>query len=161
MQKHRLLSFFPTNTTMLHHTLWLGCMVPESRISCRWLWTSSTKGGGIHQNHYLKGVSSIILIMCLVEWVQLSLPSSSKNTSWYSTKSNWAESANSRGCDAKPLKSSSSSDFPCLCLMVNLGDWGVWVSSSPSNNWVVAGGSDMVVAATAHATGVFFLRVWW
>ena len=44
--------------------------------------------------------------------------------------------------------------------MVNLGNWGVWGSSSPSNNWVIASGSDTAVAATACATRVFFLRVW-
>ena len=145
---------------MLHHTLWLGHMVPKCSISCRWLWTSSTKGGGIHLNHSLKGVSSVTLVMCLVKCVQPSLLGSSKKTSWYSIKSDWAESANSRGHDAKPLKSSSSSNLPCLCLMVNLGNWEVWGSSPPSNNWVFVSGSDTAVAATAHATRVFFLRVW-
>ena len=122
IQKHRPLSFFLTRTTMLHHVLWLGRMAPKSSISHRWLWTSSTKGRGIHQNCSLKGALSVIFITCLVEWVQPTLPSSSRKTSWYSTKSDWAESANSWGHNAKPLKSSSSSNFPCLCLLVNLGD---------------------------------------
>ena len=34
-------------------------MAPKSSISYRWLWTSSTKGRGIHLNHSLKGVSSV------------------------------------------------------------------------------------------------------
>ena len=97
MQKHRLPSFFMTDTTALYHTLWLGHMVPKSCISHSWLQTSSTKGGGICQNHSLQGVSSVIFIMCSVEWVKPSSPSSSKKTSWYSTKSYQAESANSRG----------------------------------------------------------------
>ena len=83
-------------------------MAPKSSISHRWLQTFSTKGGGICLNHSLKGVSSVILIICLVEWVQPSLPGSNEKTSWYSTKSDWAESDSSRGHDSKPLRSSSS-----------------------------------------------------
>ena len=121
MQKHRLLSFSLTNTTVLHHALWLGGMVPESSISHRWLQTSSTKGGGIHLNLSLKEVSSITLIMCLVEWVQPSSLGSNEKTSWYLARSNQVESASSRGHNSKPLRSSSSNSLPCLCLAVNLG----------------------------------------
>ena len=70
MQKCRPPSFFLTNTTALHHTLWLGLIVPDSSISHRWLQTSSTGSRGICLNHSLKGVSSVTFIMCSVEWVQ-------------------------------------------------------------------------------------------
>ena len=52
MQKHRPPSFFWTNTTALHHMLWLRQIVPESNISHKCLWTSSTNGRGICLNHY-------------------------------------------------------------------------------------------------------------
>ena len=44
MQKHRLSSFFWTSTTALHHTLWLGQIMPKSNISHRCAHSSSTKG---------------------------------------------------------------------------------------------------------------------
>ena len=45
MQNYRPPSFFLTNTTALHHALWLGQIGPDSSISCRWFWNSLTKGG--------------------------------------------------------------------------------------------------------------------
>ena len=119
IQKHRPPSFFLTSTTMLHHTLWLGHMVPKSSISCRWLQTSSTKGG-ICQNCSLKGISLVILIMCSVEWVQPSSLGSKEKTSWYLTRSDWAEPTSPRGHDSKPLRPSSSNNLSCLCFTVNL-----------------------------------------
>ena len=121
MQKHRLPSFFLTNTTALHHAVWLGLIAPDSSISCRWLQTSSTNGGGICLKCSLKGVSSVTFIMCSVEWVQPNSAGSNENTSWYSAKSWWVASASSRGQESNLLKSSSSNNFPCLCLTVNLG----------------------------------------
>ena len=135
-------------------------MAPASSISQKWLWTSSTKGRGICLNHSLKGVSSVTLITCLVEWVQPNSVGSNEKTSWYSAKSHWVESANSGGHNSNPLRSSSLNSFPCLCLTVNLGVWGPWGSSAPSGNLVSASSSGTAVAATALATGVFFLRVW-
>ena len=79
---------FLTNTTALHHALWLGHMAPESTISCRWLQTSPTKARGICLNLSLKGVSSITLIMCSVEWVQPSSLGSNEKTSWYLARRN-------------------------------------------------------------------------
>ena len=70
MQNCRPASFFLTNTTTLHHALWLGLIAPVSSISHRWFQTSSTRGRGIHLNLSLKGVSSVTFIMCSVEWVQ-------------------------------------------------------------------------------------------
>ena len=67
MQNCRPPSFFLTNTTALHHALWLGQIVSDSSISHRLFQTSSTRGGGIHLNHSLKGVSSVTLIVCSVE----------------------------------------------------------------------------------------------
>ena len=84
-----------------------------------------TKGGGICLNHSLKGVSSVTLIMCLVEWEQPNLPGSNEKTLWYLAKSHWTESVNSRGHDSNPLRSSSSNSLPCLSLTVNFGVWGL------------------------------------
>ena len=89
--------------------------------SLRWFQTSSTRGGGICLNHSLKGVSSVTLIVCSVEWVQPNLVDSYKKMSWYSTKRQWAVSANSRGHEFNPFKSNSSNSLPCLCLIVKLG----------------------------------------
>ena len=80
MQNHRLPSFFLTNTTALHQALWLGLIVPDSSISCRWFWTSSTSSRGICLNHSLKRVSSVTFIICLVEWVQANSVGSNENT---------------------------------------------------------------------------------
>ena len=99
--------FFWTNTTALHHALWLGQIAPESSISHKCVWTSSTKGGGICLNHSLEGVSSVTVITCVVKWVQLSSQGSSEKMPWYSAKSDWAEAAISCGQDSNPLRSNS------------------------------------------------------
>ena len=126
MQNCRPPSSFLTNTTALHYALWLGQIAPDSSISCRWFWTSSTRGGGIHLNHSLKGLSSVTFIVCSVEWVQPNSMGSNGNMSWYLAKSQQAASASLGGQESNPLKSSSSNNFPCLCLTVNLGVWGSW-----------------------------------
>ena len=131
MQNCRLPSFFLTNTTVLQQTLWLGWIVPDSRISHRWFKTSSTNGRGICLNCSLKGVSSITFIMCSVEWVQPNSAGSKKNTSWYLARSQQAASASSGAQESNPLKSNSLNSLACLCLTVNLGVWGLWGSSSP------------------------------
>ena len=130
MQNCRLPSFFLTNTTALHHPLWLGLIVPDSSISCRWFQTSSTSGRQICLNCSLKGVSSVTFIMCSVEWVQPNSVGSNKNMSWYLARSWWAASTSSGGQESNPLKSILLNSFPCLCLTVNLGVWGSWGSSS-------------------------------
>ena len=131
IQKCKLPSFFCTNTTALHHTLWLGLMAPDSNISFKWFLTSSTNGGGIRLNHSLKGVSSVTFIICSMEWVQPNSAGSNKNTSWYLARSQWAASASSRVQESRPLNSNSSNNFPCLCLTVSLGVWESWDSSAP------------------------------
>ena len=65
MQNHNPPSFFCTDHTTLHQALWLGCIVPNSNISCRLFRTSSTNGGRIHLNCSLKGVSSVTFIYIL------------------------------------------------------------------------------------------------
>ena len=159
MQNCRLPSFFCTNTTALHQALWLGLIAPDSNISCRWFWTSSTNGGGIHLNHSLKGVSSVTFIMCSMEWVQPDSTGSNENTLWYLARSWWAASANSGAQESRPLKSNSSNNLPCLCLTVGLGVWEFWSSSAPSSNWTFSGGWGTGNTATALATGVFFWRI--
>ena len=121
MQNCRPPSFFLINTTALHQTFWLGQIVPDSSVSCRWFQTSSTSSGGNHLNHSLKGVSSVAFIMCSVEWVQPNSAGSNENTSWYLARSWWAASTNPRGQESNPLKSSLSNSFLCLFLTVNLG----------------------------------------
>ena len=81
-----LLSFFQTSTTVINHALWLGWIAPESSISHRCAWTSSTNCIGIHLNCSLNGASSVTLITCLVKWVQLSLQCSKEKMSWYSAR---------------------------------------------------------------------------
>ena len=57
MQNHKPPSFFLTSTMALHHTLWLGWIGLASSISLRWQRTSSTRGGDIHLNCSLKGLT--------------------------------------------------------------------------------------------------------
>ena len=159
MQNCRPPSFFLTNTTTLHHALWPDWIVPDSNISLRCFWTSSTKGGGIHLNCSLKGVSSITFIVCSVEWVQSNSAGSNKNTSWYLAKSQWAAFTISGGQESNSLKSSSSNSFPCHCLTVSFGAQGSWGSFSPSSNWAPTGDSGNGVTKTALATRAFFQRV--
>ena len=131
MQNHRPPSFFLTSTTALHQALWLGWIAPDSSISHKWFQTSSTNGGGICLNHYLKGVSSISFIMCSIEGVQPNSTGSNEDMSWYSARRQQAASASLGTQESNPLKSNSSNSLPCLCLTVNLGVWGPWGSSSP------------------------------
>ena len=140
IQNCRPPSFFCTNTTALHQALWLGLIAPDSNILWRWFQTSSTNGGGIHLNCSLKGVSSITFIICSVEWVQPNSAGSNENMLWYSARSWQAASASSGAQESRPLKSNSSNNLPCLCLMVSLGVWGSWDSSAPSSNCSSSGG---------------------
>ena len=71
MQKHKVPSFFLTNTTMLYQGLWLGHIAPTSRISCRCACTTSTIGGGIHLNLSLNSSSYVTLITCHARSVNL------------------------------------------------------------------------------------------
>ena len=159
MQNCRLPSFFHTNTTALHHTLWLGLIAPDSNTSCRWFQTSPTNGRGMHLNCSLKEVSSITFIICSVEWVQPNSTGSNENTSWYFAKSWQAASASSGAHESRPLKSNSSNYLPCLCLTVSLGVWGSWDLSAPSSNCSFSEGLGTGDAATALAIGVFFQGV--
>ena len=139
MQNCRPPSFSLTNTTALHHAHWLGWIAPDSNISWRWFWTSSTKGGGICQNHSLKGVSSITFIICSVEWVQPNSVGSNENTSWYSAKSWQAVAAISGGQDSNPLKSNSSNSFASHSLTVNFGAIRILgLISSPATGFPLA-----------------------
>ena len=84
--QYRTVSHHPSSMPIPLHctkTLWLGLMAPDSNISCRWLLTSSTNGGGICLNCSLKGVSSVTFMVCSVEWVQPNSTGSNENTSWY------------------------------------------------------------------------------
>ena len=121
IQKCKSPSFFHTNTTALHHALWLVLMAPDSNISFKWFLTSSTIGGGICLNCSLKGVPSVTFIICSLEWVQPSSARSNENMSWYLARSWQAVSANSRVHESRPLRSNSSNNLPCLCLTVSAG----------------------------------------
>ena len=159
IQNHRLPSLFCTNTIVLHQALWLGLIVPDSNISHRWFQTSSTNGGGICLNCSLKGVSSITFIICSMEWVQPNSTGSNENTSWYLARSWQAASDSSGAQESRSLKSNSSNNLPCLCLMVSLGVWRSWESSAPSSNCSSSGGLGPGNVATALVTRVFFQRV--
>ena len=130
-------------------------MAPDSNISCRWLLTSSTNGGGIHLNHSLKGVSLVTFIVCSMEWVQPNSTGSNENTSWHSAKSWCAASAISGVQESRPLKSNSSNNLPCLCLTISLEVWESQDSSAPSSNCSPSGGSGTGNAATASWPLVF------
>ena len=153
-------SFFQTSTTALHHAVWLVQMVPESNISHKCIWTSSTKGGGICLNCSLNGLSSVTLITCLVEWLQPSSLGFNKKISWHSAKRDWVVAANSGGQDSNLLRSSSSNNFSCLCFTVNLGIYWPWSSSDASVKLISTDSSGIWVTTTALVMGVFFLRVW-
>ena len=158
MQKYRPPSFFPDqNYCVTPHALArVNCTV-ESNISCKCIWTSATNGRGICLNYSLNGVSLVILITCLVEWVQPSSLDSTEKTSWYSAKRDWAASANSGGHDSSLPRSNSSNSFSCHCFKVNLGclTW-LWSSSDASVELICTGSSGIWVTATALAPGVFF-----
>ena len=159
MQKCRLPSFFQTNTTALHHTLWLDQIMPESNISHRCAWTSSTNGGGIYLNCSLNRASLVTLITCLLEWLQLS-SQGSKEKMWYSARSEWAESACSGNQDPKLLKSNFLNSFSCLCPAVS---FSVWMSWALSNASIMPGhtcSSGTQLGATTLTTGIFFCMVW-
>ena len=130
MQKHRPLSFFQTNTTALHHTLWLGQIMPESNISHKCAQTSSTNGSGICLKHSLYSVS----LICLVEWIQPTSLGSREKTSWYSAKRDWVEAASLGGQDSNPLRSNYSKNFSCLCLTISSGAWGCGPLLTPPSN---------------------------
>ena len=153
-------SFFQTNTTTLHHVLWLGWIVPESNISHKSAWTSSTNGGGICLNHSLNGTSSVTLITCFVEWVQLSLQGSREKMSWYSSRRDWAESASSGGQDPNSLKFNFSNSFSCLCSAVSYCGWMPRALSKASIIPGIICGSGTWLAATTLATRTFFFNIW-
>ena len=134
-------------------------MALDSNISLRWFLTSSTIGGGIHLNHSLKGVSSVIFMVCLVERVQPSSARSNENTSWYSARSQHASSANSGAYVSKPLRSNSSNSLLHLCLIINFGVWRSEFAPSSTCKFSGSGGSGTGSTDIALAMGVFFLRV--
>ena len=105
MQKCSPPSFLHTNTTALHHELWLGQVAPTSSISFMCKQTSSTIGG-ILQNLSLKGLSSATLISCFTKSVHLSSPSSWEKMSWYSANRAWAAAWFSSDHPSKPDTSS-------------------------------------------------------
>ena len=93
-----------------------------------------------------------------MEWAQPNSTGSNENTS-YLAKSQQAASASSEAQESRPLKSNSSNNLPCLCLMVSLGVWGLWDALAPSSKCISSGGLGTGDAATTLATGVFFWRV--
>ena len=157
IQNHNLPSFLCTNTTALHQALWLGLTAPDSNISCRWLLTSSTNGGGIHLKCFLKGMSLLVTFMvCSVEWVEPNLAGFNENTSWYLARSWCTASTHSGAQESRLLKFNSSNNLPCLCLTVSLGVGESCNSSTPYNNCSPSGSLGTGDAATTLATRVFF-----
>ena len=70
MQNHRVPSFFLTRTMVLYQGDFDGQIAPPSNMSCRFSWTSSSRGGVICQNLSLNGLSSINSMMCSAMSVQ-------------------------------------------------------------------------------------------
>ena len=156
MQKCRNPSFFQIKTTALHYMLWLGWIVPGSSISHKCIWISSTKGGDIHLDCSLNGVSSVTLITCVVEWVQPSSLGSSEKMSGET----WQPLPTLVAMISSPLRSKSLNNFSWHCFMVNLGIWQPCLSSDASVELICTGSSGIQVSMTALAAWVFFLRVW-
>ena len=121
MQKCRLPSFFLTNTTLIAPCTLARPDGARLQHLPQLALNFFNQQWGYPLNHSLKGVSSMTFIVCSVEWVQPNSAGSNENVSWYSAKSWWAASTSSGGQESNPLKSSSSNNFPCLCLTVNLG----------------------------------------
>ena len=121
MQKHRLPSFFLTNTTVLHQALWLALIVPDSIISHRWLQTSSTNDRGIHLNHPLKGVSSVTFIVCSVEWGTAQFCGVQQKHVMVLGQEPVGSICQLWRPRAQPTQIQFMKQFPCLCLTVNLG----------------------------------------
>ena len=82
MQNHRDPFFFHTKTTALHQGDWLGQIVPASSISLSDAQTSSSKDGGMHLKHSLKGSLSLMRISCLMALVHPSSLGSTTKMSW-------------------------------------------------------------------------------
>ena len=144
MQKCRLPSFFWTNTTALHHTLWLGWILPESYISNRCMQTSSTTGRGIHLNQSLNGASLVTLSHVQsngYNWACRILKKKCHVTWWGGNKLNLpAPVAKILGCSSLTSKTAfpasvpwSSSVSGCLTLHpTHLSCQGTFVPQAPN-----------------------------
>ena len=89
---------------------------------------------------FLKGsvIHNFYCVFCGMGTAQF-CTGSNENTSWYLARSQWAASTSFGAHESRPLKSNSSNNLPCLCLMVSLGVWGSWGSSAPSSNCTSSG----------------------
>ena len=116
MQKCRPPSFLHSSTTELYHGLWLGWIVPTSSIFFMWAQTSSTIGGGIPQNLYLKGSSSVTFISWFTRPVQPNSLGSKENMSWYSASRACAVAQFLADYPSKPDKSRCWKSTSFLCL---------------------------------------------
>ena len=97
-----------------HHVTpwgWLGWMAYASSMSLRDVLTSS-KGGGIHLNHSLKGSLSVMWISCSITLMQPSSLSSKAKMSWkvktssLATAALWVQ-------ELKPSRFNFSRSFSC------------------------------------------------
>ena len=134
MQKHKLLSFFLTNTTALHHGLWLGHIAPTSSTFLTCAHTSSTIVGEIHLNLSLNSLSSITLITYHTRSVQPKSHESREKISWYSASSEQAATLLSSVQESRLLKSncSKSASLHCSTVIFSLPVWIPGAASSCS-----------------------------
>ena len=130
MQKCRPPSFLHTNTTVLHHGLWLGWIAPTSNISFTCAWTLSTIGGGILWNLSLKILSLITLISCFAKSVQPNSLGSREKILWYSTNRAWAAAWFPSDHSSRPDKSSCWKNTSLLCSTEILVHWILCISSN-------------------------------
>ena len=137
IQNCRVPSFFQTKTMALHHRDWDGQMAPPSSLSCKFCWTSSSKGGAICQNHSLKGSSSSSPITCSAASMQ-PISFLSREKMWWgsiSFCSNFKASSGGHSLSySSPLSSrnSSISNF-CCSSIVSLGHSSSGNGSCSSN----------------------------
>ena len=124
MQKRRVLFFFCTNTTALHHGDWLGCIAPMSSMSLSEVHTSSKSSGGMHLNCPLKGSLLLMRISCSIALMQPSSFPSSMKMSWKAKTSSLTAAAFLGVQLLRPSKFSFSRSFS-YCAATIIGSHAV------------------------------------
>ena len=158
IQKCKPLSFFHTNTMVLHQATLARSdgarfqhflqVIPN--LLNHWQWNS-------FKPFFKKGIVSYFYYMlCRMSTTQLcQIQGEHVHGIWPGAGE---LSASSRVHKSRPFKSNSSNNLPCLCLTLSPGVWGSWELPAFSCNFSPLGGPGTGNAATALATGVFFLK---
>ena len=156
---------FLTNTTALHHALWLGqIMYPNPTFLHKCLWTSSMRGRGIHLNCSLNGVS-LSNFNDMFGWMGAAKFAGLQWEDDCGTQpiETWCRSHHLR-CPMIPIHSDPIPQTTSLSFVSQL-TWafdGCYPPPPPiaPNDPIGTRGSGTQVTSTALTTGVFFLRAW-